>query len=72
MQDRGAISEREAIDHICDRVPIWLHETVRDFIWRQNRAIIPVSGSSRLPQHTIKAFGNIHMDANEVKGDNHE
>jgi hypothetical protein len=28
--------------------------------------------SSQLPQHIIKAFDNMQMDANEVKGDNHE
>ena len=28
--------------------------------------------SSRLPRRTVKAFDNMQMDENNVKGDNHE
>ena len=48
MQDRGAISEEEAIERICARVPARLHEAVQDFIYRRNRAIIPGAGMKEL------------------------
>lgn len=67
MQDRGAISEREAIDHICDRVPIRLHETVRDFICRQNRAIIPVSGMEGLLCSLKSAGKKLYLLSNTSK-----
>ena len=38
MQDRGAISEDEAIERICARLHARLHEAVQDFIYRRNRA----------------------------------
>lgn len=48
MQDRGAISEAEAAAAICARVPERLHGAVEDFIYRRNRAILPVPGMAAL------------------------
>ena len=48
MQDRGTISEADAAAAICARVPARLHGAVRDFIYRQNRAILPVPGMEAL------------------------
>ena len=48
MQDRGAISDKDAIASICARVPERLHGAVADFIRRENRAILPVPGMEDL------------------------
>ncbi len=48
MQDRGTISEEDAIAAICPRVPARLHTAVGDFIRRQNRDILPVPGMEKL------------------------
>ena len=48
IQDRGAISEADAAAAICGRVPARLHGAVRDFVYRQNRAILPVEGMAAL------------------------
>lgn len=50
MGDRGTISEEEAVAAICARVPGRLHEAVRDFICRRNRAMLPVPGMEALLQ----------------------
>jgi putative hydrolase of the HAD superfamily len=50
MGDRGTISEEEAVDAICARVPEHLHEAVCDFIYRQNRTILPIPGMEALLQ----------------------
>jgi len=51
MGDRGAISEEEAAGAICARLPDRLHEAVRDFIYRQNRAMLPIPGMEALLQY---------------------
>ena len=56
MQDRGAISEEDAAAAICARVPHRLHAVVRDFVYRQNRAILPVAGMDGLIED-LKAAG---------------
>ena len=48
IQDRGGISEADATAAICARVPARLHGAVRDFIYRENRAILPVEGMAAL------------------------
>ena len=48
MQDRGTISDEDAIASICARVPTRLRDTVGDFIRRENRAILPVPGMEAL------------------------
>ena len=48
IQDRGAISEADAAAAICARVPARLHGAVRDFVCRENRAILPVEGMAAL------------------------
>lgn len=48
MQDRGAISDDDAIAAICARVPARLHGAVGDLIRRENRAILPVPGMEEL------------------------
>ena len=50
MEDRGTISEEEAVVAICARVPEHLHEAVCDFIYRQNRTILPIPGMEALLQ----------------------
>ena len=57
MGDRGTISEEEAVDAICARVPEHLHEAVCDFIYRQNRAILPIPGMEEL-LHCLKGQGH--------------
>ena len=57
MGDRGAISEKEAVDAICARVPGHLNEAVHDFIYRQNRAILPIPGMEEL-LHCLKGQGH--------------
>ena len=57
MGDRGTISEKEAVDAICARVPGHLHEAVHDFIYRQNRAILPIPGMEEL-LHCLKDQGH--------------
>ena len=57
MGDRGTISEEEAVDAICARVPGRLHEAVCDFIYRQNRAILPIPGMEEL-LHCLKGQGH--------------
>ncbi len=47
-QDRGSITEEEAITAICARVPERLYGAVRDFIHRENRAILQVDGMETL------------------------
>ena len=44
MQDRGTISEEDAAASICGRIPARLHAVARDFLYRRNRAILPVPG----------------------------
>lgn len=48
MQDRGTIAEADAAMAICARVPAHLHSVVKDFIYRRNRAILPVDGMEKL------------------------
>ena len=48
MGDRGAIPEAAAVSAICSRVPSRLHEAVHDFIYRENRAILPIPGMEDL------------------------
>ena len=48
MQDRGAISEKDAAAAICARLPERLREAARDFVCRENRAILPVPGMAAL------------------------
>ncbi|MDO4867249.1 MAG: HAD family phosphatase [Clostridia bacterium] len=48
MQDRGTISEADATASIASRVPARLHGAVRDFVRRENRAILPVPGMEAL------------------------
>ena len=48
IQDRGAISDADAAAALCARVPARLHSAVRDFVYRENRAILPVPGMAAL------------------------
>ncbi len=48
MQDRGAIPDEDAVAAICARMPTRLHPVVRDFICRENRAILPIAGMDAL------------------------
>lgn len=48
LQDRGAISETAFCDAACQRLPERLHQAARDFIFRQNRDILPVEGMASL------------------------
>lgn len=48
MGDRGAIEEAAAVSAVCSRVPSRLHGAVRDFICRENRAILPIPGMEDL------------------------
>ena len=48
MQDRGSISEEEAIRSICRRTPARLHTAVLDLICRWERPILPVRGMEDL------------------------
>ena len=57
MGDRGTISEEEAVEAICARIPEHLHEAVCDFIYRQNRAILPIPGMEELLRH-LKGLGH--------------
>ena len=56
MGDRGTISEEAAADAICARLPDRLHEAVRDFIYRRNRALLPIPGMEALLQR-LKGHG---------------
>lgn len=56
MQDRGSISDEDAITAICTRIPIHLHVVVRDFIRRENRDILPIPGMEALLRD-LKATG---------------
>lgn len=56
MGDRGTISEEASADAICARIPDRLHEAVRDFIYRRNRALLPISGMEALLQR-LKGHG---------------
>ena len=56
MQDRGTIPEEDAVAAICARVPARLHPVVRDFVRRENRAILPVTGMDALLE-TLKEKG---------------
>ncbi len=59
-QDRGTITDEEAIGAICARTPERLHSTVRDFIRRENRAILPTEGMetllAELKEHGYRLF----------------
>lgn len=48
MGDRGTIHEEEAAAAICARVPSRLHTAVRDLIYRQNEAKLPIPGMEAL------------------------
>ena len=48
MLDRGAISESDAAAAVCGRLPARLHRAATDFIYRKNRALLPVQGMSAL------------------------
>ena len=56
MGDRGTISEEASADVICARIPNRLHEAVRDFIYRRNRALLPIPGMEALLQR-LKGHG---------------
>ena len=56
MGDRGTISEEASADAICARIPDRLHEAVRDFIYRRNRALLPIPGMEALLQR-LKGHG---------------
>ena len=47
-QDRGSITDEEAVAAVCARTPAHLHGAVRDFIYRENRAILQVDGMEAL------------------------
>ena len=47
-QDRGTITDDDAIAAICARTPEHLHKAVRDFILRENRAILSTEGMETL------------------------
>lgn len=48
MLDRGTISEEDAAAAVCERMPERLHAAARDFVYRRNRAILPVPGMVEL------------------------
>ena len=56
MQDRGSLSDADALAAICARLPARLHPAARDFIRRENRAILPVPGMAALLR-ALKAEG---------------
>jgi putative hydrolase of the HAD superfamily len=56
IQDRGGISEEDAAAAICARLPSRLHSVARDFIYRKNRALLPVPGMEAL-LHELKSDG---------------
>ena len=64
IQDRGAITEKDAAAAICARVPTRLHAAVRDFIYRQNRAILPVPGMERLLRELKEAGHRLFLLSN--------
>lgn len=48
MLDRGVLSDEEAAAAVCRRLPERLHPAARDFIRRENRALLPVCGMETL------------------------
>ena len=64
MQDRGTISEAEAILAICARVPHRLHAVVRDFICRENRRLLPIPGMSALLAELKQAGYRLYLLSN--------
>lgn len=63
-QDRGAISEADAAASICARVPARLHAVVKDLIYRQNRAILPVEGMEELILDLKRANFRLYLLSN--------
>lgn len=57
MLDRGAISEADAAAAVCNRLPARLHRAATDFIYRKNRALLPISGMCALLD-VLKAAGS--------------
>ena len=64
MQDRGVISEADAVSAICERVPARLHPVVRDFICRQNRDMLPIPGMNELLTDLKKAGYRLFLLSN--------
>lgn len=64
MQDRGTIPEEEAIERICARVPVRLHGAVQDFIYRRNRAIVPVAGMEALLRELKEKGRSLYLLSN--------
>lgn len=64
MGDRGTISEREAAAAICSRVPSRLHTAVRDLIYRQNEAILPIPGMEALLKDLKDAGYRLYLLSN--------
>lgn len=46
--DRGSMTESEAAESICRRLPARLHETVHELVDRWDRPILPIEGMEQL------------------------
>lgn len=64
MQDRGTITEADAAAAIRARLPERLHAAARDFICRENRAILPVPGMEALLQDLKRAGYRLFLLSN--------
>ena len=54
--DRGSLTEAEAVESMCRRLPARLHETVRALVDRWDRPILPIEGMEELIRE-LKAKG---------------
>ena len=70
-QDRGTISDDEAIERICVRVPERLHYVVRDFARRENREILQVEGIENLLADLKIAGYRVFLLSNTSRGFHH-
>lgn len=68
LQDRGAIREEDAAAAICARMPERLHEAVVDFIYRRNRAVLPIPGMETLLKELKSAGFRLFLLSNTSAG----
>ncbi len=64
MMDRGSITDEEAAEVFCSRLPENMHEAVRDLVLRWDQPIIPVEGMADLVRELAHKGYHIYLLSN--------
>lgn len=62
--DRGSLSEEEAEERICARLPERLHEKVHRFVWNWERPICPIPGMAELAKELKEKGCGVYLLSN--------